>query len=81
MWVFQRRVLCNVKFHTTLVCLCGLFFIAAVKFVLCAFSVCVYQETIIESENEVLECMGRVDEGVEEFFTKRVLPSEKVETE
>ncbi|XP_061566589.1 uncharacterized protein LOC133420778 [Cololabis saira] len=32
------------------------------------------QETIIESENEVLELMGRVDEGVEEFFTKRVLP-------
>nr|XP_020463751.1 mucin-5AC-like isoform X2 [Monopterus albus]XP_020463761.1 mucin-5AC-like isoform X2 [Monopterus albus] len=35
------------------------------------------QETIIESENEeVLELMGRVDEGVEEFFTKRVLPSD-----
>ncbi|XP_069030217.1 uncharacterized protein [Embiotoca jacksoni] len=34
------------------------------------------QETIIESENEVLELMGRVDEGVEEFFTKRVLPTE-----
>ncbi|XP_029937653.1 flocculation protein FLO11-like [Myripristis murdjan] len=32
------------------------------------------QEPIIESENEVLEHMGRVDEGVEEFFTKRVLP-------
>ncbi|XP_074522077.1 uncharacterized protein LOC141787511 isoform X3 [Halichoeres trimaculatus] len=34
------------------------------------------QETIIESENEVLEHMGRVDEGVEEFFTKRVLPAD-----
>ncbi|XP_072236591.1 uncharacterized protein [Leuresthes tenuis] len=34
------------------------------------------QETIIESENEVLELMGRVDEGVEEFFTKRVLPTD-----
>ncbi|KAK2854075.1 hypothetical protein Q5P01_006736 [Channa striata] len=34
------------------------------------------QETIIESENEVLEHMGRVDEGVEEFFTKRVLPTD-----
>ncbi|CAK6954880.1 flocculation protein FLO11-like [Scomber scombrus] len=34
------------------------------------------QETIIESENEVLELMGRVDEGVEEFFTKRVLPAD-----
>ncbi|TKS70122.1 Capping protein [Collichthys lucidus] len=37
------------------------------------------QETIIESENEVLEFMGRVDEGVEEFFTKRVLPTETLE--
>ncbi|XP_028298984.1 flocculation protein FLO11-like isoform X2 [Gouania willdenowi] len=34
------------------------------------------QETIIESENEVLELIGRVDEGVEEFFTKKVLPVE-----
>lgn len=42
--------------------------------------ICVYQETIIESENEVLECMGRVDEGVEEFFTKRVLPSDTVDS-
>nr|XP_057945161.1 uncharacterized protein LOC131139500 isoform X2 [Doryrhamphus excisus] len=33
------------------------------------------QETIIESENEVLELIGRVDEGVEEFFTKKVLPA------
>ncbi|RVE74573.1 hypothetical protein OJAV_G00023340 [Oryzias javanicus] len=36
------------------------------------------QETIIESENEVLEHMGRVDEGVEEFFTKRVLPTDSL---
>ncbi|XP_056881713.1 mucin-2-like isoform X1 [Takifugu flavidus] len=34
------------------------------------------QETIIESENEGLEFMGRVDEGVEEFFTKKVLPTD-----
>ncbi|XP_029310493.1 flocculation protein FLO11-like [Cottoperca gobio] len=34
------------------------------------------QETIIESDNEVHEFMGRVDEGVEEFFTKRVLPTD-----
>ncbi|KAK5935242.1 hypothetical protein CgunFtcFv8_020620 [Champsocephalus gunnari] len=34
------------------------------------------QETIIENDNEVLELMGRVDEGVEEFFTKRVLPTD-----
>nr|XP_046241967.1 flocculation protein FLO11-like isoform X2 [Scatophagus argus] len=34
------------------------------------------QETIIESDNEALEFMGRVDEGVEEFFTKRVLPAD-----
>lgn len=42
------------------------------------FSVYVFgnQETIIESDNEVLELMGRVDEGVEEFFTKRVLPTD-----
>ncbi|KAJ0002122.1 hypothetical protein NQD34_001919, partial [Periophthalmus magnuspinnatus] len=29
------------------------------------------QETIIECENEDFELMGRVDEGVEEFFTKK----------
>ncbi|XP_031170025.2 serine-rich adhesin for platelets-like isoform X1 [Sander lucioperca] len=34
------------------------------------------QETIIESDNKVLQLMGRVDEGVEEFFTKRVLPTD-----
>nr|XP_043886712.1 capping protein, Arp2/3 and myosin-I linker protein 2-like [Solea senegalensis] len=39
------------------------------------------QETIIESENEVLELMGRVDEGVEEFFTKRVLPTDVLKKE
>lgn len=38
--------------------------------------VCGNKETIIESDNEVLELMGRVDEGVEEFFTKRVLPTD-----
>nr|XP_040054105.1 mucin-2-like [Gasterosteus aculeatus aculeatus]XP_040054113.1 mucin-2-like [Gasterosteus aculeatus aculeatus] len=39
------------------------------------------QETIIESDNEVLELMGRVDEGVEEFFTKRVLPTDTPENQ
>ncbi|XP_056134771.1 mucin-2-like [Lampris incognitus] len=34
------------------------------------------QEPILESDNEALEHMGRVDEGVEEFFTKRVLPAD-----
>ncbi|XP_057686101.1 uncharacterized protein LOC130912207 [Corythoichthys intestinalis] len=38
------------------------------------------QDTIIESENEVLELIGRVDEGVEEFFTKRVLPADTEQT-
>ncbi|KAM6980620.1 capping protein, Arp2/3 and myosin-I linker protein 2-like [Aplochiton taeniatus] len=32
------------------------------------------QEPVRNIENEVPELMGRVDEGVEEFFTKRVLP-------
>jgi len=36
---------------------------------LCLF-VCV-QEQAAESENEANENMGRVDEGVEEFFTKK----------
>ncbi|CAL9701826.1 unnamed protein product [Knipowitschia caucasica] len=39
------------------------------------------QETIIECENEDFELMGRVDEGVEEFFTKKVLPTETLEKE
>ncbi|XP_034436908.1 mucin-5AC-like [Hippoglossus hippoglossus] len=39
------------------------------------------QETIIESEHEVLELMGRVDEGVEEFFTKRVLPTDTLKNQ
>lgn len=46
----------------------------------CKMRCCIFykcnQETIIESENEVLELIGRVDEGVEEFFTKRVLPAD-----
>ncbi|CAL8383173.1 unnamed protein product [Arctogadus glacialis] len=36
------------------------------------------QEPILESENEGLDHMGRVDEGVEEFFTKRVLPADSL---
>uniref|UniRef100_H3CV95 CARMIL C-terminal domain-containing protein n=1 Tax=Tetraodon nigroviridis TaxID=99883 RepID=H3CV95_TETNG len=36
------------------------------------------QETIIESENEGLEFMGRVDEGVEEFFTKKKQDEESI---
>ncbi|XP_053721570.1 uncharacterized protein LOC128759017 [Synchiropus splendidus] len=39
------------------------------------------QETIIESENEVLEHMGRVDEGVDEFFSKKVLPADTLKTQ
>ncbi|XP_059208992.1 mucin-2-like [Centropristis striata] len=39
------------------------------------------QETIIENDDEVLELMGRVDEGVEEFFTKRVLPADTLKTQ
>ncbi|XP_033847784.1 nucleolar protein dao-5-like [Periophthalmus magnuspinnatus] len=39
------------------------------------------QETIIECENEDFELMGRVDEGVEEFFTKKVLPTETLKKE
>ncbi|CAL8243240.1 unnamed protein product [Lota lota] len=39
------------------------------------------QEPIIESENEGLDHMGRVDEGVEEFFTKRVLPADTLKNE
>ena len=32
------------------------------------------QEPVSETENESNSGMGRVDEGVEEFFTKRILP-------
>uniref|UniRef100_A0A671M090 F-actin-uncapping protein RLTPR-like n=1 Tax=Sinocyclocheilus anshuiensis TaxID=1608454 RepID=A0A671M090_9TELE len=32
------------------------------------------QEQAAESENEANENMGRVDEGVEEFFTKKIIP-------
>ncbi|KAM4618957.1 capping protein, Arp2/3 and myosin-I linker protein 2 isoform 3-T3 [Polymixia lowei] len=32
------------------------------------------QEPVSETENEANEGMGRVDEGVEEFFTKKILP-------
>ena len=39
---------------------------------------CSSQEPILESENEGLDHMGRVDEGVEEFFTKRVLPADSL---
>lgn len=39
------------------------------------------QEPIIECENEDFELMGRVDEGVEEFFTKKVLPTETLKKE
>lgn len=43
-------------------------------FCLCFF-VCV-QEQAAESENEANENMGRVDEGVEEFFTKKIIPDD-----
>ncbi|KAF6716305.1 Leucine-rich repeat-containing protein 16B [Oryzias melastigma] len=32
------------------------------------------QEAVSKEENESSEVMGRVDEGVEEFFTKRIIP-------
>ncbi|KAM3850423.1 uncharacterized protein ACN63O_019687 [Diretmus argenteus] len=32
------------------------------------------QEPVSETENEANEGMGRVDEGVEEFFTKKIIP-------
>lgn len=69
---FRGGGLCNVKFHLTQVLFC-ISLVFGLKYVFC---VCVNQETIIESENEALEFMGRVDEGVEEFFTKRVLPTD-----
>ncbi|KAI5620981.1 F-actin-uncapping protein RLTPR, partial [Silurus asotus] len=34
------------------------------------------QEQAAESENEVNENIGRVDEGVEEFFTKKIIPDD-----
>lgn len=34
----------------------------------------VFQEPVIKAENEASEAMGRVDEGVEEFFTKKIIP-------
>ncbi|KAM8890903.1 capping protein, Arp2/3 and myosin-I linker protein 2 [Spinachia spinachia] len=33
-----------------------------------------YEEPITKVENEASEAMGRVDEGVEEFFTKKIIP-------
>lgn len=32
------------------------------------------QEPVSKVENETSEEMGRVDEGVEEFFTKKIIP-------
>lgn len=32
------------------------------------------QEAVSKVENEASEEMGRVDEGVEEFFTKKIIP-------
>lgn len=32
------------------------------------------QEPVSKVENEASEGMGRVDEGVEEFFTKKIIP-------
>uniref|UniRef100_A0A8C4ELX5 Capping protein regulator and myosin 1 linker 2 n=1 Tax=Dicentrarchus labrax TaxID=13489 RepID=A0A8C4ELX5_DICLA len=32
------------------------------------------QEPVSKVENEAIEVMGRVDEGVEEFFTKKIIP-------
>ncbi|XP_037623048.1 capping protein, Arp2/3 and myosin-I linker protein 2 isoform X4 [Sebastes umbrosus] len=38
------------------------------------FSDYLFQEPVSKVENEVSEGMGRVDEGVEEFFTKKIIP-------
>lgn len=35
---------------------------------------CFKQETVLEEKNEAIETMSRVDEGVEEFFTKKIIP-------
>lgn len=32
------------------------------------------QEPVSKVENEASDGMGRVDEGVEEFFTKKIIP-------
>lgn len=46
------------------------------RMTLCLF-VCMYvQEQPAESENEANENIGRVDEGVEEFFTKKIIPDD-----
>lgn len=37
-------------------------------------TVFVLQEPVSKVENEASEEMGRVDEGVEEFFTKKIIP-------
>ncbi|XP_021441947.2 capping protein, Arp2/3 and myosin-I linker protein 2 isoform X3 [Oncorhynchus mykiss] len=39
------------------------------------------QESVVDNENGVPDHMGRVDEGVEEFFTKRVLPVDTLKTQ
>lgn len=35
---------------------------------------CSMQEPMLEGKNEAIETLGRVDEGVEEFFTKKIIP-------
>lgn len=35
---------------------------------------CSSQEPVSEEKKEDNEAMGRVDEGVEEFFTKKIIP-------
>ncbi|KAJ8417924.1 hypothetical protein AAFF_G00227670 [Aldrovandia affinis] len=39
------------------------------------------QEQVAESENEQSETMGRVDEGVEEFFTKKIIPDNPLKSQ
>ena len=38
--------------------------------------VCVQEQAAEREENEANETMGRVDEGVEEFFTKKIIPDD-----
>ncbi|KAG7468656.1 hypothetical protein MATL_G00145410 [Megalops atlanticus] len=39
------------------------------------------QEQAAENENEANETMGRVDEGVEEFFTKKIIPDNPLKSQ
>ena len=44
----------------------------------CVCVLCVGVQEGADTENEAGETMGRVDEGVEEFFTKKILPDDSL---